>query len=275
MRSLKSIAILLLTNLLFVLVITAALAAFHLHLSLAIFALVFGFGAAFFSLFFSKFLVKRIYHMQAVPHTHPLHRLMAETAGRANLPLPELWLYEDARPNAFATGPTRRRAMIAVSTGLLSVMDGDTLHAVFGHEMGHVANGDMLSTTLLTGLMNAYVIWLGNLVGRYFGNNPITRFAVTIVAEIGLSTLALIPICAFSRHREYAADAFSASLWGPQPMMDALHRLQQIPVITNPRRDHLATAYIHGSFRGLFATHPSTQKRIARLASIRQILPDC
>ena len=273
MRSLKALALMFAVNLLFVITLSAALAIFHVRLHLVGFALLFGFGGAFLSLFLSKWLVKRMFHMiQAhqgdVGVNGQVWQLAAETAQKAQLPMPEIWIYADDRPNAFATGATQRSAMIAVSTGLLNLLDASTLRSVLGHEMGHIANGDMLSTTLLMGLMNSYVIWMGNLAGRYLGNNILTQLVITIAFEIGLSFLALIPITAFSRHREYGADAFSARLWGKESMIGALRRLERVPVDVNPRKDALATSYIHGPMGGLFATHPDMEKRIKAIRAL-------
>lgn len=259
-------------NLLFVLTISIVLIIFNIRLDLVGFALVFGFGGAFLSLLLSKWLVKRIFKMQQITANDTgikarLWAITAETAQRANIPMPELWLYSDARPNAFATGPSRSNAMVAISVGLCKIMDDTSLKGVIGHEIGHISNGDMLSTTLLMGLMNSYVIWLGNLVGRWLGSNFITEFTITIATEIGLSFLALIPITAFSRHREYAADAFSAKIWGPQPMIKALKELEEVPIQVNCRKESLATSYIHGGWEGLFATHPPVAKRISALSS--------
>lgn len=270
MRSLKSLALMFAVNLLFVITLSAVLLAFHVQISLAAWALIFGFGGAFLSLFLSKWLVKRMFHMAQIHQGDAgvhgqIWQLAAETAQRARIPMPEIWIYSDARPNAFATGATRKSSMIAVSSALLGIMDANTMRAILGHEMGHISNGDMLSTTLLMGLMNSYVIWLGNMAGRYLGNNFLTQLAITIGFEIGLSFLALIPITAFSRHREYAADAFSAKLWGREPMIAALRRLEAAPVDVNPRKESLATSYIHGPVGGLFATHPSMERRIAAL----------
>jgi heat shock protein HtpX len=272
MRTLKSFGLLVLVNLLFVVVITAVLAVFHIRLSLAVFALFFGFGGAFLSLWMSKVLVKRLFHMTQVTGNiqggnQPFYLAVQTMAQRAGIPMPELWIYEDQRPNAFTTGPSRAKAMIAVSTGLLGLLDQRELRAVIGHEMGHIYHGDMISTTLLMGLMNAFVIWLGNLAGRALGNNFISELLITIAFEMGLSFLALIPITAFSRHREYGADAFAAHLEGKDAMIAALRKLETRPVAINPRKEALATAYVHGPWGGLFATHPSVGRRIARLQS--------
>lgn len=270
MRSFKSLMLMFGVNLLFVVVLSAVLMIFHTQMHMVGFALLFGFGGAFFSLLLSKWLVKRMFQMQRAFEGDTgargqVWQMAAETARKAGLPMPEIWVYADDRPNAFATGATRHSAMIAVSTGLIYIMDANTLRSVLGHEMGHISNGDMLSTTLLMGLMNSYVIWMGNLAGRYLGNNVLTQFVITIAFEIGLSFLALIPITAFSRHREYGADAFSAKIWGKESMIDALRRLEAMPVEVNPRKEALATSYIHGPMSGLFATHPSMEKRIAAL----------
>lgn len=274
MQWIKSVLIMFGVNLLFVITMSVILMIFHVHVGLVGFALLFGFGGALFSLYISKWLVKRLFKMQQITATDvgvkgKLWLITEETARRASVPMPELWLYADARPNAFATGPSRNSSMIAVSTGLCKIMDDASLKGVIGHEMGHIANGDMLSTTLLMGLMNSYVIWLGNLVGRWLGSNFITELVITIVAEIGLSFLALIPITAFSRHREYAADAFSAKIWGAQNMIKALKDLESAPIKVNCRKEALATSYIHGGWEGLFATHPPLTSRMARLKQIK------
>ena len=273
MRAMKSLAMMFGINMLFVVVLSAVLLIFHVHMNLVGFALLFGFGGAFVSLLLSKWLVKRMFHMVQVHQGDPgaqgaIWSLAAETAQKANLPMPEIWLYSDIRPNAFATGATRRSAMIAVSTGLIGIMDAKTLRSVLGHEMGHIHNGDMLSTTLLMGLMNSYVIWLGNLAGRALGSNFISDLLITIAFEIGLSFLALIPITAFSRHREYGADAFSAKLWGRESMINALRQLERVPIDVNTRKEALATSYIHGPIGGLLATHPAIEKRIAALRAL-------
>ena len=276
MNGIKSIILMMLVNLLFVLMLSIILVIFRIKLNLISFALVFGFGGAFLSLFISKWLVKRMFKMVQISANDAdikkqLWDITVETANRSGSPMPELWIYKDNRPNAFAVGPSRSSAMIAVSTGLIDIMDLSSMKAVIGHEMGHIVKGDMLSTTLLMGLMNSYVIWLGNLVGRWLGSNFITDIVYTISVEICLSFLAMIPVCAFSRHREYAADAFSAKIWGAQFMINALNTLQEYPIKVNVRKEVLATSYINGGFTGLFATHPSTAMRVNRLNYIKKI----
>lgn len=273
MQWIKSVAIMFFVNLLFVVMVSILLLIFNINLSPIGFALVFGFGGSFFFLYISKWSAKRLFRMEQVTVNDSgvkgqLWTITAEAARRAKLSMPELWIYVDNRPNAFATGPSRKNSMIAVSTGLLKIMDQTSLRGVIGHELGHIENGDMLSTTLLMGLMNSYVIWLGNLVGRRLGNNFIAKFIITIVAELGLSLLALIPISAFSRHREFAADAFSARIWGAHPMIKALQDLESSPIKVNPRKEALAMAYIHGGWGGLFATHPTIEKRINNLSQL-------
>lgn len=286
MQWLKSVSLMFFINLLFVLTLTAFLVMTGLigFIGLAGFALIFGFGGAFFSLYISKWLAKRMFKMQQITPNDTgiksvLWSITEETAKRAGVPMPELWLYADVRPNAFATGASRNSSMIAVSTGLCKIMDESSLKGVIGHEMGHIANGDMLTTTLLMGLMNSYVIWLGNLVGRWLGSNFITEFIITIVAEIGLSFLALIPITAFSRRREYAADAFSAKIWSGESMIKALQQLESAPIKVNCRKEALATSYIHGGWSGLFATHPPLPDRIKKLGitkrKTRTFCPEC
>ncbi len=294
MRSLKGIGLLIITNILimFTLVISGTilinfvLPQFGIDLrgSLAtqdfLWALVFGFGGAFISLFMSKFLVKRGMRMQQVitPST-PKEKVVFDTvqqlAEREGIKMPEVWVYWDDVPNAFATGPTRNNAMVAVSSGLAMSMSDDELRAVLAHEVGHIANGDMLATTLLQGLMNTFVYFLARLIARpVMERNYWAGFAVYMGLQFVLSILAMIPITWFSRRREFRADAYAADALGAQHMIRALQKLEAL----SPRaarvqeqqqghrqEDALATMKIYGGFSGLFATHPPIQARIEAL----------
>lgn len=294
MRSLKGIGLLIITNLMvmFTLIISGnilinfVLPQFGIDLrgSFAtqdfLWALVFGFGGAFISLFMSKFLVKRGMRMQQVvtPST-PKEKLVYETvqqlAEREGIRMPEVWVYWDDTPNAFATGPTRNNAMVAVSSGLAMSMSDDELRAVLAHEVGHIANGDMLATTLLQGLMNTFVYFLARLIARpVMERNYWAGFALYMGLQFVLSILAMIPITWFSRRREFRADAYAADALGAQHMISALRKLEALSPSAaavqqeeHRQEDALATMKIYGGFSGLFATHPPIKARIEALRS--------
>jgi len=292
MRSLRGIGLLIITNILimFTLIITGTilinfvLPQFGIDLrgSLAtqdfLWALIFGFGGAFISLFMSKFLVKRGMKMQQVtsPST-PKEKVVFETvqqlAEREGIKMPEVWVYWDDTPNAFATGPTRNNAMVAVSSGLAMSMSDDELKAVLAHEVGHIANGDMLATTLLQGLMNTFVYFLARMIARpIMERNYWMGFAVYMGLQFVLSVLAMIPISWFSRRREFRADAYAADALGAQHMISALQKLGRLSEQSavahqgeHKQEDALATMKIYGGFSGLFATHPPIEDRVAAL----------
>jgi len=296
MRSLKGIFLLIITNLLVFLTLIISgnilihfvLPAFGIDMrgtfasyQLA-WAMVFGFGGAFISLWMSKPMAKRMYKMQQVesPST-PKERLVYDTvrelAEREGIRMPEVWVYWDDTPNAFATGPTRNSAMIAVSSGLAMQMNDDELRAVLAHEMGHVANGDMLATTLLQGLMNTFVYFLASMIARMIASagsrdgqmNYGLYFIVNLILQLVFSVLAMIVVCWHSRRREFRADAYAAGAFGASSMIAALSKLN---ALYQPEENHgianedaLATLKISGGFSGLFATHPPIEQRIAAL----------
>jgi len=257
-------------------------------------AMVFGFGGAFISLLMSKPIVKRMYRMQQVtqPST-PKERLVYETvqelAHRDNLKMPEVWVYLDDSPNAFATGPGRNRSMVAVSSGLVNNLSDDEVKSVLAHEMGHVANGDMVATTLLHGLMNTFVYFLASMIARLVASatsrdgepNFMVYFIVDIVLQILFSILAMIVVMWHSRRREFRADAHSARMYGAEPMIRALRKINAIAQQTQPveeeksgglaPKDALATLKIYGGSGGissLFASHPPIEARIAALRAL-------
>jgi len=253
-------------------------------------ALVFGFGGAFISLWLSKFFAKRGMRMQRVeqPSTTK-ERLVFETirklAEREGIKMPEVWVYWDDVPNAFATGPTRNSAMVAVSSGLVQGLSDSEVRAVLAHEVGHVANGDMLAITLLQGLMNTFVYFLARMISRpIMERNRFAGFMVYMALQFILSILAMIPICWFSRRREFRADAYAASAVGAEAMIRALARIDALAQQTLTARhreegmneDALATLKIHGKSHSLgqiFATHPPIEIRIAALRSLGQQSP--
>ena len=296
MRGFKGIFLLIITNVLIFLtlaitgtiLIDVVLPSFGIDLRGSVttldfaWAMVFGFGGAFISLFMSKFLAKRGMRMQQItdpstPKEKVVYNTVAELAQREGIKMPEVWVYWDDVPNAFATGPTRNNAMVAVSSGLAMNLTDDELKAVVAHEVGHVSNGDMMATTLLQGLMNTFVYFLARMISRpLMERNYWLGFAVYMALQFMLSILAMIPICWFSRRREFRADAFAADAVGAASMASALQKIEVLAqrTLSSEHReegmseDALATMKIHGQSKGfshLFATHPPTEARIAAL----------
>jgi heat shock protein HtpX len=187
--------------------------------------------------------------------------------------MPEVWVYESPDPNAFATGPSKNNSMVAVSTGLLQNLNEDEVKAVLAHEMGHVYNGDMFTTTVLAGLMNTFVYFIAMWVRRFFAERDQagTGLLVSMVLQIVLGILAMIPISWHSRRREYEADAFSAKVYGRDSMIAALRGIDRWvnrAQFEYSGQDALATMKIAGNSSGfmhLFASHPPIEERIAAL----------
>ncbi|MBN4082355.1 protease HtpX [Mariprofundus ferrooxydans] len=294
MKSFKGIGLLILTNILIMvtlmisgtLIINFVLPMFGIDVRGSFnsmnltWSLVFGFGGAFISLFMSKWLAKRGMKMQQVTNPSTAkEKLVFETvealAQREGIKMPEVWVYWDDVPNAFATGPTRNNAMVAVSSGLAMNLNDKELKAVLAHEMGHVANGDMLATTLLQGLMNTFVYFIARMISEPVRQrNFWAGFALNIALQMMLSVLAMIPITWFSRRREFGADAYAADAVGAESMISALRKIEYLSnqseaYINAPEEDTaLATMKIyaaHSKLTGLFATHPPIEARIEAL----------
>ncbi len=242
-----------------------------------IWAGMFGFGGAFLSLGMSKFIAKRMIHgVQITDPQSPAERLVFDTvhkiAQRLEIKTPEVWIYEAPDPNAFATGPSKNNSMVAISTGLIQHMKENEVRAVIAHEMGHVYNGDMFTTTVLAGLMNTFVYFISRMVSRHVAErNAILGFAVFFLLQIVLSFLAMIPISWFSRRREFAADRFAGNTVGKENMISALQTIDRWVKGTQfqyGKDDALATMKISGqtsSFMQLFSTHPPIESRVEAL----------
>jgi heat shock protein HtpX len=244
------------------------------------FALVFGFGGAFISLLISKPVAKMSTRAQVINNsTDPTHRWIVQTvetfAKKAGIGMPEVAIFEGA-PNAFATGAFKNSALVAVSTGLLRSMNKDEVEAVIGHEVAHIANGDMVTLTLIQGVMNTFVVFISRVVGyvvdkvvlRNQSDRPgIGYFITTIVMDIVLGVLAAIIVAWFSRQREFRADAGAAALMGrKQPMINALARLGGVEAGELPK--NVATMGISSRKAGvmaLLASHPPIEDRIRAL----------
>jgi len=254
---------------------------------LLVWSLVIGFGGAFISLAFSKQMARAMLSCQQItqPRSHAEHVIygsVQEIAQRLHITMPEVWVYDSPDPNAFATGPSKNNSMVAVSTGLLQNLKEDEVKAVLAHEMGHVYNGDMFTTTVLSGLMNTFVYYISNFLAQIVGQpqgdreegntgNPILAFVVYIFLQVVLSFLAMLVVSWHSRRREFGADAFAAKVYGKSAMISALESINRWVNRAQPEygtQDPLATFKISGKTSGLmhlFATHPPMEERIAAL----------
>ena len=246
---------------------------------LMLMAAIFGFGGAFISLLISKPIAKWSTGAHLIDGSEgTIQYWLVDTvkrlAEKAGIGMPEVAVYE-GEPNAFATGAFRDSALVAVSTGLLESMSREEVEAVLGHEIGHVANGDMVTLTLIQGVVNTFVIFLSRIIGyvvdRVLLKNErgegIGYFATVMVSQIVLGLFASIIVAWFSRQREFRADAASAGLLGsPRPMMSALARLGSLQPGALPQ--NMAASGISpspGAWGALFATHPPIEQRIAAL----------
>ena len=290
----KRIFLFLATNLAIIVVLSISLSLFgfegfldqqgiNLNLeSLLIFAAVFGMGGSFMSLLLSKWTAKRFTGAQVItqPATNQ-ERWLVDTvqrqAQKAGIGMPEVAIYPGAEINAFATGASRNKALVAVSAGLLNAMSQDEAEAVLAHEVSHVANGDMITLALIQGVVNTFVIFLSRVIGHMvdrvvFKNergHGIAFWVTSIFAEIVLGILASAIVMWFSRQREFRADAGGADLAGRQKMIAALERLHQHSRQATPLPDQLAAFGIAGGIgsgmKRLFMSHPPLEERIAAL----------
>ncbi len=250
--------------------------------NLLAFCVVWGFGGAFISLALSRVMAKWMMKVKVVdPNTTQDHErwLMAvvtQLSSQAGLPqVPQVGIYESEDPNAFATGPTKKRALVAVSTGLLHRMNRGEVEGVLAHEIAHVANGDMVTMTLVQGVVNAFVMFFARIIAWSLSNfveedkRWIVNFAAVMVLEIAFSLLGMLVVAAFSRHREYRADGGAATLVGSGKMVGALRALQKSADIPVEQSSPVAAFKIAGGKRGglmaLISTHPPLEDRIARL----------
>ena len=250
--------------------------------TLLFFAAVWGFGGALISLAISKWSAKRMVGAQVIDDPrNPTERWLVETVRRhaqqAGIGMPEVAVYDAPEINAFATGANRNKALVAVSTGLLQQMTPDEADAVLGHEISHVANGDMVTLALIQGVVNTFVIFLARVIG-YFVDRAVFRndrdsvgigyFITTLVAQVVLGFLAMMIVMWYSRRREYRADAGGAQLAGRDKMIAALERLKAAhEPSTLP--DQVKAFGISGRPSGglalLFMSHPPLDDRIAAL----------
>lgn len=248
--------------------------------ALLVMSAVIGFGGSFISLAMSKWSAKRGMGVQIIENpTHPQEKWLVDTVARqaesAGIGMPEVGIFQSDVVNAFATGMSRNNSLVAVSTGLLQQMTADEAEAVLGHEVAHVANGDMVTMGLIQGVVNTFVIFLSRIVG-FFVDRVILKnerglgigyFITSILAQVVLSIFATMIVMWFSRKREFRADEGGASLAGKEKMIAALRRLQGNQAEDLP--GEFAAFGINGGkptgFKALFMSHPPLEERIAAL----------
>jgi heat shock protein HtpX len=238
---------------------------------------VIGFGGSIISLLMSKWLAKKTMgvHLIESPSNETESWLVGTVqrqAQQAGIGMPEVGIFDSPSPNAFATGANRNNALVAVSTGLLQSMNRQEVEAVLGHEVSHVANGDMVTMTLIQGVVNTFVVFFSRIVGHFIdrvvfkterGYGP-GYYIGSIIAQIIFGLLANIIVAWFSRRREFRADAGGANLSSKRQMADALRALQRVHE-PQPLPQEMAAFGINGGLKSLFSTHPPLEERIAAL----------
>lgn len=249
--------------------------------ALLVFSAIIGFSGSFISLAMSRWMAKRMMNVRVLKPEDPLssyernivekvHRL-SRAAGLTHMP--EVGIYDSPEVNAFATGPSKKRSLVAVSTGLLQEMDDAAVEGVIAHEVAHIANGDMVTMTLLQGVVNTFVVFLSRIaawiVSRFVKEElaPIVHFIAVIVFQIAFSILGSLVVFAYSRHREFHADKGGADLAGRDKMTHALQMLKAYSNrIQGEEQTAISTLKINNKGKSmLFSTHPDLDERIRRL----------
>ena len=259
--------------------------------NLLVFCLVFGMAGSFVSLFLSKWMALKTTGTELIDPNAPRNQAeswllqeVAQLSQRAGIKMPDVGIFPSYQSNAFATGWNKNNALVSVSTGLLERMNQDELRAVLAHEIGHIANGDMVTLSLIQGVVNSFVMFFAriagdfidrNIFGRQDGEAPgIAYFAITMVLDIVFGILASAIVLWFSRHREYRADEAGAQLAGKEAMISALLRLQAESEMPDQMpKEMKAFAIAEGKEQGfslaaLFHTHPSIEQRVAALRQL-------
>jgi heat shock protein HtpX len=287
----KRIMLFILTNLLVMLTITIIMSVFGVGsyikdggidlTQLLIFSAIVGFTGAFISLAMSRWIAKRMMNVQVLkPEGNLSHgeREIVEMVHRLSraaglMHMPEVGIYESHEVNAFATGPSKKRSLVAVSSGMLEELDARAIEGIIGHEVAHIANGDMVTMTLLQGVVNTFVVFLSRLaawaVSRLVKEELafIVHIIAVIVFQIAFSILGSLVVLAYSRHREFHADKGGADLAGKDKMIHALQMLQRYTDrMKGDKQTAISTFKISGRKRmPLFSTHPDLGERIQRL----------
>ncbi|ABG38904.1 Heat shock protein, Metallo peptidase, MEROPS family M48B [Paraglaciecola sp. T6c] len=246
--------------------------------ALLVYSAVIGFSGSIISLLISKFMAKRSMNVHVLEHPENdterwLLRTVERQAEQANIGMPEVGIFVHASPNAFATGWNKNNALVAVSTGLLENMTQSEVEAVLAHEISHVANGDMVTMTLIQGVLNTFVVFLSRVIGHVVdrvvfkverGHGP-AFWIVSIISQVILGILASMIVMWFSRYREFRADAGGASIAGRNNMIAALKRLKQNQDAPPMPEEMAAFAISAGKVQKLFSSHPPLDKRIEAL----------
>lgn len=297
----KRVFLFLVLNFLVVLMISVVLSIFNVkpylqsygldYPSLLLFCFIWGMGGAFISLALSRKMAKWMMGIQVIrPDTHdPVEKALINTvyslSKKAGLKaMPEVGYYRSNEPNAFATGPTQSRSLVAVSTGLLNRMNSQELEGVIGHEISHIANGDMVTMTLLQGVVNAFVMFLARVLAYFVsgmnrnnrqqqGGSSVSYILFVYLFEVIFMILGSLVVAAYSRYREYRADRGGAHLAGKEAMISSLKSLQALQEIQDPHENPAMAAFkiSHRRRTGLlsfFASHPPLESRIERLLNI-------
>lgn len=238
------------------------------YVQMLIWCALFGFGGAIFSLSISKWVAKRSTGARVIETpSNDIEQWLVSTVRRqaeqAGIGMPEVAVFDSQDPNAFATGMFRNSALVAVSTGLLGTMDKREVEAVLGHEVSHVANGDMVTLTLIQGVLNTFVLFIARIIASQFDRG---RFLIFIALQIAFGILASMIVAWFSRRREYRADAGGAQLESADAMASALDRLRTLSKAPSQLPENLTAFGIRGEgMLKLMSTHPPLEDRIARL----------
>ena len=244
--------------------------------ALLIFCTIFGMGGSLISLLISKFLAKRAMRVK-LANSGEVYDMVRDLATKAGIKTPEVGVFPARQPNAFATGWNKNAALVAVSQGMVEQFSRRELRAVLAHEVGHIANGDMITLALVQGVVNVFVMFAARVVGLVIDRVVFRRdgigigyFMTVIVCEMVFAMLASVIVFAFSRYREYKADAYSARHTSKQDMIAALERLRSIYNQPSELDKSILAFGIKGGGKlsGLFATHPPLDKRIAALRSL-------
>ena len=249
------------------------------YVALMVFSAVWGFGGAMISLLMSRWMAKTAMGVQLVDgktgHADLdwLYQTVQNLARKAGLPMPEVGIYDSPEVNAFATGPSKRSSLVAVSSGLMRSMQRPEIEGVLAHELSHIQNGDMVTMTLIQGVVNAFSIFFSRVIANIVRQlvderiSGLVFFVTTIVFDIVFSILGMFVVAWFSRAREFRADAGASVLSTRDNMVAALKRLQANQALIDSRQPQLATMKISGgkAFLALMSTHPPLEERIAAL----------
>ena len=285
----KRIFLFLVTNIVIVLTLSVLMSVFGIGQyitpygldiqALAVLCLVWGMGGSFISLQMSRWVAKRATGVKLIQgqtgqeELDWVYQTVSRLAQQANLPVPEVGVYDSSELNAFATGPSKKRSLVAISTGLLRSMRREEIEGVLAHEIAHIGNGDMVTMTLLQGIINAFVMFLARIIAYALfrssnsRNSYMLQFMVIMVLQVVLGILGSLVTSWFSRYREFKADAEGAHLAGREKMIAALKRLMANNELVESHHESLATLKINGR-RGwamFFSTHPPLQQRISAL----------